>query len=91
MTISKGYSDVFEALEDNSAIAQNLKIRADLMKTLREFIDDAGLGQKEAAEVFGVHQPRISDLMRGKIDKFTIDVLVNMLARVGKSVEIRAA
>ena len=53
--------------------------------------DDAGLGQKEAAEVFGVHQPRISDLMRGKIDKFTIDVLVNMLARVGKSVEFRAA
>lgn len=91
MTISKGYSDVFEALEDNSAIAQNLKIRADLMKTLREFIDDAGLGQKEAAEVFGVHQPRVSDLMRGKIDKFTIDVLVNMLARVGKSVEFRAA
>ena len=91
MTISKGYSDVFEALEDNSAIAQNLKIRADLMKALREFIDDAGLGQKEAAEVFGVHQPRVSDLMRGKIDKFTIDVLVNMLARVGKSVEFRAA
>jgi predicted XRE-type DNA-binding protein len=91
MTISKGYSDVFEALEDNSAIAQNLKIRADLMKTLREFIDDAGLGQKEAAEVFGIHQPRVSDLMRGKIDKFTIDVLVNMLARVGKSVEFRAA
>jgi len=91
MTISKGYSDVFEALEDSSAIAQNLKIRADLMKTLREFIDDAGLGQKEAAEVFGVHQPRGSDLMRGKIDKFTIDVLVNMLARVGKSVEFRAA
>ena len=91
MTISKGYSDVFEALEDSSAIAQNLKIRADLMKTLREFIDDAWLGQKEAAEVFGVHQPRVSDLMRGKIDKFTIDVLVNMLARVGKSVEIRAA
>ena len=84
MTISKGYSDVFEALEDGSAIAQNLKIRADLMKTLREFIDDAWLGQKEAAEVFGVHQPRISDLMRGKIDKFTIDVLVNMLAWVGK-------
>ena len=58
---------------------------------MREFIDDAWLGQKEAAEVFGVHQPRISELMRGKIDKFTIDVLVNMLARVGKSVEFRAA
>ena len=51
---------------------------------MREFIDDAWLGQKEAAEVFGVHQPRVSDLMRGKIDKFTIDVLVNMLAWVGK-------
>jgi predicted XRE-type DNA-binding protein len=64
MTISKGYSDVFDALEDSSAIAQNLKIRADLMKTLREFIDDAGLGQKEAAEVFGVHQPRCTRILR---------------------------
>jgi len=91
MTISKGYYNVFEALEDDPAMAQNLKIRSELMMTLRQYIEEAGLGQKEAAEVFGVHQPRISDLMRGKIDKFTIDRLVNMLARIGKTVQVKAA
>ena len=91
MTISNGYHNVFEALEDNPAMAQNLKIRSELMITLRQYIEDAGLGQKEAAEVFGVYQPRISDLMRGKIDKFTIDKLVNMLARIGKTVKMKAA
>jgi predicted XRE-type DNA-binding protein len=91
MTISKSYSNVFEALEDNPAMAQNLKIRADLMNTLRDFIADEGLSQKKAAEVFGVHQPRISDLTRGKINKFTIDMLVNMLARIGKPVKLKAA
>jgi predicted XRE-type DNA-binding protein len=91
MTISKGYSNVFEALEDDPAMAQNLKIRAELMNLLREFIEGEGLGQKKAAEVFGVYQPRISDLMRGKINKITIDMLVNMLARIGKPVKLKAA
>jgi len=91
MTISKGYSNVFEALEDDPAMAQNLKIRSELMTSLRIYIEDEELGQKKAAEVFGVHQPRISDLMRGKIDKFTIDMLVNMLARIGKTVKLKAA
>jgi len=91
MKISKSYRNVFEALEDNPAMAQNLKIRSELMIALRQYIEDEGLGQKEAAEVFGVHQPRISDLMRGKIDKFTIDRLVNMLARIGKTVKVKAA
>jgi len=91
MTISKGYRNVFEALEDDPAMAQNLKIRSELMITLRQYIEDEELGQKEAAEIFGVYQPRISDLMRGKIDKFTIDKLVNMLARIGKNVKMKAA
>ena len=91
MTISKAYRNVFEALEDDPAMAQNLKIRSELMITLRQYIEEAGLDQKEAAEVFGVYQPRISDLMRGKIDKFTIDKLVNMLARIGKTVKVKAA
>ena len=86
---------MFEALKDDPAIAQNLKIRSELMISLRTYIEDEGLGQKKAAEVFGVHQPRISDLMRGKIGKFTIDMLVNMLvnmlARIGKTVKLKAA
>lgn len=91
MTISKGYSNVFEALEDDPAVAQNLKIRSELMISLRKYREDKGLDQKKAAEIFGVHQPRISDLIRGEIDKFTIDMLVNMLARVGIIVKLEAA
>ncbi len=91
MTISKQYSNVFEALEDDPAMAQNLKIRTELMISLRRYIEDEGLEQKKAAALFGVHQPRISDLMCGKIDKFTIDMLVNMLARIGKTVKLKAA
>ena len=49
MTISKGYHNVFDALEDNPAMAQNLKIRSELMIALRQYIEDAGLGQKKAA------------------------------------------
>ena len=91
MTTSKSYRNVFEALEDDPAMAQNLKIRSELIITLRRYFEDAALGQKEAAELFGVYQPRISDLMRGKVDKFTIDKLVNMLARIGKTVTMKAA
>ena len=90
MTTLKSYRNVFEALEDDPAMAQNLKIRSELMITLRRYIEDAALGQKEAAELFGVYQPRISDLMRDKVDKFTIDKLVNMLARIGKTVTMKA-
>ena len=91
MTTSKSYRNVFEVLEDDPAMAQNLKIRSELIITLRRYFEDAALGQKEAAELFGVYQPRISDLMRGKVDKFTIDKLVNMLARIGKTVTMKAA
>ena len=83
------YENVFEALEDDPAIAENLKIRSKLMHELTSYIDREELSQKEAAVVFGVNQPRISDLVRGKIERFTIDMLVNMLARTGKRVVVK--
>jgi predicted XRE-type DNA-binding protein len=61
--------------------AENLRVRSDLMIALRRAID--GVTQIDAATLLGVSQPRISELRRGKIDKFTIDTLVNMLARAG--------
>ena len=83
------YKNVFAALEDDPAVADNLKIRSQLMNALSRHISDEGLTQKQAAELFEVTQPRISDLMRGKIERFTIDMLITMLARTGKSVEVR--
>ena len=52
-------------------------------------IQENGLIQKEAAKILGVSQPRVSDLVRGKIDRFTIDMLINMLSRVGIKVNIK--
>ena len=60
-----------------------LKVRADLMVNLQKLITARGLKQAEAAELLGVTQPRVSDLMRGRIDLFSIDTLIDMLARLG--------
>ena len=66
-----------------AAEAESLRLRADLMLHLSRLIASRGLTQAAAAEVFGVTQPRISNLVRGRIDLFSIDTLVDMLNRVG--------
>ena len=80
--------NVFEALEADPAVAANLKIRAQLMNILAAHIDKEGLTQKQAAEFFDVTQPRVSDLTRGKIERFTSDMLITMLARTGRHVRV---
>jgi predicted XRE-type DNA-binding protein len=81
--------NVFKDLGFEDDEAENLKIRADLMISLRRFIKENGLIQEEAAEFFGVSQPRISDLVNRKIEKFSIDTLVNMLTKTGAEVNFR--
>lgn len=76
-------SNVFKELGFDHEEAENLRLRSEMMVALRSYIEKEGITQKEAADYFGVTQPRISDLMRGKIGKFTIDMLVNMLASAG--------
>lgn len=68
--------------------AENLLIRAELMRALEGEIQRRGLTQTAAAALLGVRQPRISDLMRRKIGRFTNDSLVNMLARLGVRVRV---
>lgn len=89
MKVTRSTGNVFEDLGFEREAAENLRVRADLMVELRDFIQGERLTQAQAAKVFGVSQPRISDLVRGKIDLFTIDMLVNMLARAGRKVEVR--
>lgn len=71
--------------------AANLLVRTDLMIGMHRIIRRRGLKQREAARLFGVSQPRISDLLRGKLDSFTIDSLVNMLAHAGIRLEVKVA
>jgi len=85
------YSSAFDALEGDPVVAKNLKVRSGLIMVLEQEIKTRGLTQKAAALLLGVSQPRVSDLMKGKIDKFSIDVLINMLAALGMDVTIKAA
>ena len=85
----KRYTSVWDALEASPEAAQNMKLRSTLMMALQEHIERAKLSQAEAAKLFGVTQPRISNLMRGKIDLFALDTLVNMATAAGMRVEMR--
>jgi predicted XRE-type DNA-binding protein len=88
MTTAKRYQSVWDAVEEQPVEAENLRIRAALMVDLAAYIDRAGLTQAQAARRFGVTQPRISDLVRGKIDLFSIDTLVNMLSAAGLHLDV---
>lgn len=87
--MTKRYATVWDAIESNPVEAENMKLRAMLMMALKDHIESEGLTQAAAAKRFGVTQPRISDLMRGKIEVFAIDTLVNMLAAAGLHVEMK--
>ena len=67
----------------------NVAVRRRLMRVIADVIEERGLRQREAAELFGTTQPRISEIVRDKVDEFTIDALVNMLARAGLPVRIQ--
>ena len=86
--ITPSSGNVFADLGFEPEEAEHLRIRSDLMSALKRLIEDRNLTQAEAARVFGVTQPRISHLVRGRIDLFSIDTLVDMLARAGIRVEI---
>jgi predicted XRE-type DNA-binding protein len=87
-TVTRSSGNVFEDLGFAPEEAAHLRLRASLMTELRREIGRRGWTQKNAAESLGVTQPRISDLMRGKIELFSIDTLVDMLGMVGRRVRL---
>jgi predicted XRE-type DNA-binding protein len=86
--IRRSTGNVFRDLGFSKEEAENLKIRTDLMIRLSKLIETRRLTQAQAAGLFGVTQPRISDLVRGKIDRFSIDTLVAMLGHAGVRVQV---
>lgn len=84
--VTKG--SVFDDLGFDAQEAHNLKIRAALMRAIEQEIDKRKLTQEKAAKLLGITQPRVSDLTRGKIQLFTIDILINILEKLGKPVSI---
>ncbi|UQN37677.1 XRE family transcriptional regulator [Alcaligenes aquatilis] len=83
------FTSVWDAIEDPPEEAENMKLRSALLSTLKDHITRAGMSQARAAKLFGVTQPRISDLMRGKINLFGLDSLMNMAAVAGFHIEMR--
>lgn len=86
--MTKSTGNVFVDLGFGPEEAEHLKVRADLMIQLRRYIADAGMTQTQAAVRFGVTQPRISDLVRGKIEVFSVDGLIEMAGRAGLHVRV---
>lgn len=83
-----GNNNVFEDLGFEAEEAINLKVRADLMLDLRSYIQQRGWTQKEAAEFLGETQPRMSNLMKGEISRFSVDKLINLLGKAGMEVKV---
>lgn len=77
------FDSVFDALADTPAEAANMTARADLLLAIRERVKAWNLTQEDAAARLGVTRPRLNDLMRGKLDKFSLDALVNIAAAAG--------
>jgi predicted XRE-type DNA-binding protein len=86
--ICRSSGNVFRDLGFSPEESANLKLRADLMMVLGKLIKARRLTQAKAAALFGVTQPRVSDLLRGKIDRFSVDTLVAMLGHAGAKVKL---
>jgi predicted XRE-type DNA-binding protein len=82
------YANVWDAIADTPAEAANLRIRSDLMREITAIIGQSGWTQVEAAKHCGVTQPRINDLLRGRISRFSLDALVNIATALGRRVHV---
>ncbi len=85
---SNTYANMWDALADTPEEAANLQARADLMRQIAELIQAEGCKQIEAAERCGVTQPRINDLLRGRVSRFSLDALVNIATALGRRVSV---
>jgi len=89
--IRKSSGNVFRDMGFPPDEAAHLLIRADLMIQVERVLSRRGLTQVQAAKLLGISQPRVSDLVRGRIDLFSIDTLVDLLARLGVTVRFKTS
>jgi predicted XRE-type DNA-binding protein len=85
------FENVWDAIEASPSQAASMKARSELMLAVRKALDDWSLTQTEAAKRLQITQPRLSDLLRGRIDKFSLDALVDLASRAGLSVKVKIA
>lgn len=85
---TESYASVWDALADTPEEAANLRVRSQLMDKITSFVEKNGWTQLEAANHCHVTQPRINDLLRGRISRFSLDALVNIAAALGQRVHV---
>mgnify|MGYP000913086046 FL=1 len=88
LKITKSSGNIFRDLGFPEGEAQNLLLRTDLMIKIEQLVKKSGLIQSETAKLLGITQPHINDLLKGRIEKFSLDALVNMVARAGMEVKM---
>lgn len=89
--MAERFKSVFDAIAETPQEALNMKLRAGLIREIRAKVEAAGWTQAETAKRLGITQPRVSDLLSGKLSKFSLDALVNMLAVMGSEVKLKVA
>ena len=85
------FESVWDALEDDPVRQENFKLRSELMITISETIQERGMRQRDVAELLHITQPRVSALLKGKLDEFRLDTLVDLAHRLGLRVSINVA
>lgn len=88
-TITKSSGNVFADLGFKPDEAANLQVRSHLLSELATIISESGMTQTEASTMLGIQQSRISDIMRGKIQRFSVDALIKLLAAAGRRVDVQ--
>ncbi len=83
------FASVWDAIADTPAEAANLKLRSELMHQIAAVVTEQGWTQRDAAARCGVTQPRMNDLLRGRISRFSLDALVNIATALGLRVQVR--
>ena len=93
MSHTKTYASVWDAIADTPEQAANLRARAELMRKIAAIVKESNWTQTEAAAHCGVTQPRMNDLLRGRVSRFSLDALFNIAAALGRwvTVEIELA
>jgi predicted XRE-type DNA-binding protein len=85
----KRFDSVWDAIEPSAASAAGMKARAQMMTAIRETVEAWGVTQAVAAKRLGLTQPRMNDLIRGRVSKFSLDALLNIAARAGLAVRLK--
>ena len=88
-TKPKAYDSVWQALAKDEAEAETMRLRADLLIALRDRVAAWKLTQAEAAKRLGISQPRLNNMLQGRIESFSLDMLTKLACRAGLKVEMK--